>query len=211
MAGTDSYSQGVSVATLTDPPNAEILARNLADGIVPRLVMRFASSSARTAALTGTSAPAAGMVTYLADVKRVDFYDGSVWVPIRGQSAYDLETNGSGTTTSEITSGMAVTLATRAGVAYQLHATGLLRSTVADDRMELRIRRGTTTGATQVGGGSVGANTSNTGYTCVANGVDTPGAGNTTWTVFCARSGGTGTVDMTSSTTLPGSFVVREL
>jgi hypothetical protein len=87
MAGQDSYSQGIVVASLTDAPNAETLARNLADAIAPRTVMRFASASARTAALTGATAPVEGMVTWLQDTNLLYVYDGSAW---QVQSSYEL-------------------------------------------------------------------------------------------------------------------------
>jgi len=87
MAGQDSYSQGIVVASLTDAPNAETLARNLADAIAPRTVMRFASASARTAALTGATAPVEGMVSWLQDTNLLYVYDGSAW---QVQSSYEL-------------------------------------------------------------------------------------------------------------------------
>lgn len=80
MATTDSYGQGVSIASLTDAPNAETLAKNIADAIVSRSVMRFASASARTAALTGVSAPVEGMVSWLQDSNLLYVYDGSAWL-----------------------------------------------------------------------------------------------------------------------------------
>jgi hypothetical protein len=46
--------------------------------IQDQVVMRFASASARTAALT---APEQGMLTYLEDVHRVELYDGAAWKP----------------------------------------------------------------------------------------------------------------------------------
>lgn len=207
----DGYGQGITLYTNDQQPNLQSMIANLADGTIPRGVMRFASASARSASLAGTYAPVEGMVTWLQDVNRLDVYDGSVWVPVRGQTGSSLVTGGSSSTTSEVTTTMQVAMTTRAGIAYELKATGLVRSTIGGDRIELRIRRGTTTGATQVGGGIVGADTPNTGYTCLANGIDTPGAGSTTWTVFVARSGGTGSVDLTASSTLPASFVVREI
>jgi len=79
MAGTDDYGQGVTVAALTDAPNAETLARNIANAIVQRSVMRFASASARAAALTGATAPVEGMVSWLQDVNGLYFYDGTAW------------------------------------------------------------------------------------------------------------------------------------
>jgi hypothetical protein len=79
MAGTDSYGQGVVVAALTDAPNAETLARNIVDALVPRSNMRFASASARAAAI---AAPVEGMVTWLQDVNSQYVYDGSAWVSL---------------------------------------------------------------------------------------------------------------------------------
>ncbi|WP_079134384.1 H-type lectin domain-containing protein [Streptomyces sp. EN16] len=79
MATTDDYSQGVSVTTLTDAPDAETLAKNIANGIVSRSVLRFASASARTTALTGPAAPVEGMTSWLQDVNRLYIYDGTVW------------------------------------------------------------------------------------------------------------------------------------
>ncbi|WP_329215306.1 hypothetical protein OG352_06560 [Streptomyces sp. NBC_01485] len=79
MSGTDDYGQGITVAALTDAPNAETLAKNIANGIAQRSVMRFASASARSAALTGATAPVEGMVSWLQDVNGLYFYDGSAW------------------------------------------------------------------------------------------------------------------------------------
>ncbi|MEU0992015.1 hypothetical protein [Streptomyces sp. NPDC005953] len=81
MATTDDYGQGVSIASLTDPPHAEILARNIANRIVERSVMRFASAAARAAALTGATAPVEGMVTWLQDTNLLYVYDGTAWRP----------------------------------------------------------------------------------------------------------------------------------
>jgi hypothetical protein len=208
MATTDDYGQGVSIATRTDAPDAETLAKNIANAIVARSAMRFASASARTA---GIPSLAAGMVTYLTDAKRIDYYDGTSWVPLKGQGSGSLVTAGSPSTTTEVTTGMAVTLATRAGVQYELTASCLARSTVTGDRIELRIRRGTTTAATQVGGGSIKNALAGSGDTLVGRGLDTPGAGTTTWTVFLARGSGTGTVEVTASVALPAAFTVREV
>jgi hypothetical protein len=87
VATTDDYGQGVSVATLTDAPNAETLAKNIANAIVSRSIMRFASASARSAALTGLTAPVEGMVTWLQDVNLQYVYDGTAW---QVQSSYEL-------------------------------------------------------------------------------------------------------------------------
>ena len=76
---TDSFGQGVTVYTNAEAPNLEALAKNLASGIVPRSIMRFASASARTAALAGVAAPVEGMVTYLQDTDLLYLYTGSAW------------------------------------------------------------------------------------------------------------------------------------
>ncbi|MGW9237978.1 hypothetical protein FKO01_19765 [Mesorhizobium sp. B2-3-3] len=212
MATTDNYGQGVSVATLTDPPDAETLAKNIANAIVSRSAMRFASASARAAQLVGPlAAPVAGMITYLTDVKRIDFYDGTGWYPLRGQSGSSMVTSGSPSTTTEVATGTTVTLPTRAGARYELTASCLARSSVTGDRIELRIRRGTTTAATQVGGGSIRAALAGSGDTLTGCGIDTPGAGTTTWTVYLARGSGSGTVEVTASVALPCTFTVREV
>lgn len=76
---TDIYGQGVTIYTNSESPNLEALAKNLGNGIVPRSVMRFASASARTAALAGAAAPVEGMVTYLQDTDLLYLYTGTAW------------------------------------------------------------------------------------------------------------------------------------
>ncbi|MFF7023064.1 hypothetical protein ACFY97_18925 [Streptomyces klenkii] len=76
MPTTDAYGQGVQIAALTDAPNAATLAFNLADPIVQRSIMRFASASARAATLTS---PVEGMTTWLQDVNVLEVYDGTAW------------------------------------------------------------------------------------------------------------------------------------
>jgi hypothetical protein len=77
---TDDYGQGVNIAALTDAPDASKLAKDIANALAPRGVMRFASASERGATLVGSQAPAEGMATWLRDVKRLEVYDGSAWV-----------------------------------------------------------------------------------------------------------------------------------
>ncbi|MFE9735494.1 hypothetical protein ACFYO9_34125 [Streptomyces sp. NPDC005863] len=79
MPTTDDYGQGISIAALTDPPDAAKLAKDLGNAIAPRTNMRFASSSERSAILT---APVEGMVAWLRDVDLLTVYDGSTWVVI---------------------------------------------------------------------------------------------------------------------------------
>ena len=79
MAGQDSYGQGIVVASLTDAPNAETLARNLADALAQRSVMRFTSASTRSATLTS---PVEGMLAWLQDTDQLTLYDGTSWFVI---------------------------------------------------------------------------------------------------------------------------------
>lgn len=80
MPTTDDYGQGINIASLTDAPDANKLAQDLANAIAPRSMMRFASASTRGAALAGDTAPVEGMASYLLDVNRLEIYDGSAWV-----------------------------------------------------------------------------------------------------------------------------------
>jgi hypothetical protein len=86
---TDDYGQGVQIASLTDAPDANKLAKDIANAIAPRSIMRFTSASARGAALAGDYAPVEGMLTWLQDVNRLDLYDGSSWVAVSvGRSSW---------------------------------------------------------------------------------------------------------------------------
>jgi hypothetical protein len=76
---TDAYGQGIQLASLTDAPDLPKAISDVANGTIPRGVMRFASASARGATL---SSPAAGMVAWLQDSKYLTLYDGSAWVVI---------------------------------------------------------------------------------------------------------------------------------
>jgi hypothetical protein len=75
---TDTYGQGISLPVLTDAPNAQLLGSAISGlgAVVPQLVMRFASATARAATITS---PAAGMVTWVADVGRLEYHDGTAW------------------------------------------------------------------------------------------------------------------------------------
>lgn len=79
MSLTDTYAQYYTYPTVTDVPNIQTVGQSIADIIVPRSVMRFNSASHRGGVITN---PAAGMVTWLADVKRLEVYDGYAWQAI---------------------------------------------------------------------------------------------------------------------------------
>ena len=89
MPTTDDYGQGVQIASKTDAPNAEKLAKDIVNAIAQRSILRFASASARGATLTGATAPVEGMLTWLQDVNRLDLWDGSTWVAVSvGRSSW---------------------------------------------------------------------------------------------------------------------------
>ena len=79
MPTTDSYGQGIQLMSLTDAPDIPKAIADIASGVIPRGVMRFASASARGATLTS---PIAGMLAWLQDVRLLTLYDGSAWVAI---------------------------------------------------------------------------------------------------------------------------------
>jgi hypothetical protein len=73
----DEFGQDIDIASLTDAPDMAKAVGDLATGVIPRSVMRFASASERGATLT---APEEGMPTWLNDVNRLEVYNGSAWV-----------------------------------------------------------------------------------------------------------------------------------
>jgi hypothetical protein len=86
VPGTDDYGQGISIASLTDAPDAQKLADELANALAQRGVLRFASASARGATL---ASPVEGMLTWLQDINRLDLWDGTAWTAVSvGQSTW---------------------------------------------------------------------------------------------------------------------------
>lgn len=79
MATTDDFGQGISIAALPDAPNANALIAGPVNALTQRSVMRFASASARNAALL---APVEGMVAWLQDANLLTVYDGAAWVAV---------------------------------------------------------------------------------------------------------------------------------
>ncbi|MFK4868974.1 hypothetical protein ACI3K4_27550 [Streptomyces sp. CSMPJR101] len=99
MPTTDDYGQGISIASLTDAPDAGKLAKDIVNAVAQRSVMRFASAATRGATLTGATAPVEGMLSWLQDVNRLDLYDGAGWVAVSvGASAWTTITPASGWT-----------------------------------------------------------------------------------------------------------------
>ncbi|MFF0736916.1 hypothetical protein ACFYVK_35545 [Streptomyces chartreusis] len=86
---TDNYGQGIDLIGLTDAPDMPKAIADLAAGVIPRSILRFASSSTRGATLAGDYAPVDGMVTYLQDVDRLEVRINGAWVTVSvGASAW---------------------------------------------------------------------------------------------------------------------------
>ena len=77
MPDQDDYGQGILVGNLDDAPDYGKLAHDLADGLVPRSVLRYQSASTRNATVTS---PQAGMMAWLETERQLTHYDGTAWV-----------------------------------------------------------------------------------------------------------------------------------
>lgn len=75
----DKWGQDIQLWQMTDAPDIPAAVKAIADGVIPRSVLRFASSSARGATLVGDYAPVDGMLTWLDDVKRLEVRVSSTW------------------------------------------------------------------------------------------------------------------------------------
>jgi hypothetical protein len=62
----------------------EVTSSDVNGYLADQVVMRFADTATRTAGFGGAGEPtlAEGMVSYLDDANRVDFYNGSAWKPV---------------------------------------------------------------------------------------------------------------------------------
>lgn len=89
MPSPDAYGQSIGLWSMTDAPDIPAAIKLLADGVIPRGVLRFASASTRGATLVGPAAPVDGMLTYLQDVDRLDARMAGAWVALSvGTSAW---------------------------------------------------------------------------------------------------------------------------
>lgn len=79
MPTTDAYGQGIQLASLTDAPDLPKAIADVANGVIPRGVLRFASASTRGATVPS---PVDGMLTYLQDVDRLDARMNGTWVAL---------------------------------------------------------------------------------------------------------------------------------
>jgi hypothetical protein len=69
----------MTMGWLPDVVTDEVIASSWGNNIRDRTVTPFANVAARTAAIT---APEVGMVTWLDDLKRLEVYNGTSWIPI---------------------------------------------------------------------------------------------------------------------------------
>lgn len=79
MPTTDSYGQGIGIWQMTDAPSIPDAIKAVADGLIPRSILRFASASERGATVT---APVEGMMAWLQDQNLLTLYDGTTWVVV---------------------------------------------------------------------------------------------------------------------------------
>lgn len=70
--------QALPYPALSDAANGPVAFQNLATAAEKKLVQVYADAADRTAKVT---APTAGMVTWLTAPGRMDFYNGTAWVP----------------------------------------------------------------------------------------------------------------------------------
>lgn len=78
MPTADGWGQGIQLAALTDAPDLPKAVKDLADGIIPRTILRYASASARGAAI---ASPQEGMATWLTAEGRLEIYHDGDWLP----------------------------------------------------------------------------------------------------------------------------------
>ncbi|MFJ9671307.1 hypothetical protein ACIRP5_11035 [Streptomyces sp. NPDC101221] len=82
MPKTDAWGQSIQLWQMTDAPDIPAAVKAVADGVIPRGVLRFSSASARGATLVDDQAPVDGMLTWLEDVGRLELRVDGVWVVV---------------------------------------------------------------------------------------------------------------------------------
>ncbi|CAL9364768.1 hypothetical protein [Streptomyces sp. enrichment culture] len=82
MPKSDGWGQDIQLWQMTDAPSIPDAVAAIADGVIPRGVLRFASASERGATLVGDYTPVDGMLTWLEDVGRLELRVDGVWVVV---------------------------------------------------------------------------------------------------------------------------------
>lgn len=103
---------------------------------------------------------------------------------------------------------LSASLPTEAGVEYRIELQARPLSTVAGDRINLRIRRTNATGPI-VYEALVTPAFASVGVSALVVGYDSPGAGTTTYVATITRAGGTGTVRNVAAVEAPTTLVVK--
>lgn len=103
MPDVDAWGQAIDLWQMTDAPDIPAAIAALSAGVIPRSLLRFASASARNAALTGAGAPVEGMQTWLIAEARLEIYHNSSWlawppIPVESFQVSDAPYNQTGTT-----------------------------------------------------------------------------------------------------------------
>lgn len=113
-----SVITGTQEPEATDPPAGHTQMTSLVDNLDRFVVSRFASAAARLAAIP---APTEGMYSYLTDVKRFEYWNGSGWRVVTSRVAGRMHSIGSITTINanvDTTIGMAGSDFLTGGVTY---------------------------------------------------------------------------------------------
>lgn len=181
-----------------------------------QVVTPFADAATRTSQRT---APIEGMISYLSDVDQVNFYNGTIDVPIPSTViARANRTTSSSATTSEVGVFSLRVGTLVSGAIYKIQ-TGLIDfySTVANDVVEVKFRY--TTDGSDATVASTFLSGSGMQHRLTGAGVDEqhtmtvyyiPGAGvNLSLMMTVRRSAGSGNVQILASATAPIGFIVE--
>lgn len=100
MPDLDGYGQSISLWQMTDAPSIPDAIKAIADGVIPRSNLRYASASARNANVT---APVDGMQTWLVAEGRLEIYHNGSWlawppIPVQSFQVNDAPYNQTGVT-----------------------------------------------------------------------------------------------------------------
>ncbi|MGI5245410.1 hypothetical protein [Dactylosporangium sp. CA-139066] len=207
----------IPYAELTDIPNMQTITQNMATALDTKVIPKFASSTARNAAIPS---PVTGMACYRTDTKQFELYDGTTWrivVPDgpRGILARRARTTASTGTTSE-QGVIRLAASVVSGRAYRIWTSPLVYlSNTANDVVAGRLRYTTdgsnpTTSSTILTQGSAIEPASISEASAIA--VPYYPATSHTLTVMlsCVRIGGTGTVSLNVGTANPTIDLVIE-
>ena len=174
----------------------DILTAAAANGyLASQTVMVFASSSARSSAITS---PQEGMMSYLKDTNSVEYYSGSVWTAVGGggggkilqvvQGTY--ATTVSTSSTSYVTTNLNATITPSATTSKILVIYSLLASNTTD-QTRTTIYRGTVGSGTNLGSTNGFATTKNQN-TAASSFLDSPSTTSaTTYTIAGKVDSGT--------------------